>query len=28
VLVTVAALYGGVTYHFLRDHIRFLCGRN
>jgi len=27
VLVTVAALYGGVTYHFLRDHIRFLCGR-
>jgi hypothetical protein len=28
VLVTVAALYGGVIYHFLRDHIRFLCGRD
>ena len=28
VLVTIAALYGGVIYHFLRDHIRFLLGRN
>ena len=28
ILVTIAALSGGVIYHFLRDHIRFLCGHN
>lgn len=28
VLVIVAAVYGGVIYHLLRDHIRFLSGRD
>jgi hypothetical protein len=28
VLATMAALYGGAIYHFLRDHIRFLSERN